>query len=98
MPTARKTAEPQDHRPKAEDARFEFDAGGETYVGKPTQKTLTPGFVRANRKLDGIDWLFTVLEALFDDDALAVIDGMSRNRFHELQEELNAHLEITQGE
>lgn len=98
MPAARKTAVPQDHKPKAEDARFEFVEGGKTYTGRPTLKTLTPGFLRANRKLEDLDALFTILEALFDEKALAAIDTMTRKRFDELQNELNAHLEISQGE
>lgn len=98
MPTARKTAVPQDRKPKADEVRFEFSENGKVYAGKPTETTITPGFLRRTRKLDDLDAFFTLIEELFDEDALKVIDTMSRPRFKRLQKDFYEHLEVTQGE
>lgn len=92
---------PQDRQPKqahpSPDESFEFDHHGETFT-LASADTLTAGFARKNRKLSPDDQLFTVLEALADDEALAAIDSMNKAEFEEFQRVFFAHSGIELGE
>ncbi len=96
---------PQDHLPKKSKARageqtpFTFTHDGEEFTLKPLA-TLGTGFIRKNRRRTDVDALFTMFEALVDDDGATIeaIDEMGREEFNQLQEDFNAHNGITPGE
>lgn len=91
---------PQDRKPKASDAEecFTFEHEGKSYTLKPTLESLTPGFMRKNRRREDLDAFFTILELLADEEQLEVIDSMTHEEFGELSKEFYAHLGATQGE
>lgn len=93
---------PQDHKSKAEkttDQVFTFEFGGETYESKPVGDVLTPGFMRANRRRDDIDQLFTIFEALFSEAVLArTVDKMSREEFGEIGDQFTEFMQVSLGE
>ena len=65
---------------------------------RPISAVLTPGFVRANRRRSEIDLLFTIIEAVAGDAALAAIDEMTPEEFHALGTRLNKEMGATPGE
>lgn len=93
---------PQDRQAKAvneseETEPFEFDHNGKTYT-LASADTLDAGFARKNRKLSPDDQFFTVLEALADEETLAVIDSMRKQEFEKFQRAFFAHSGIELGE
>ncbi len=95
--------QPQDHKKKTGKAKeqpecFTFAHDGQEYVFKPTYDVLTPGFLRRNRRRDDVDQMFTMFEALADEDTLAVIDVLSRSEFKQLTEDFFGYMEMTPGE
>ncbi len=107
MPATPKT--PQDHLTKkakskaGEHTPFTFTHDDVEYSLKPLA-TLGTGFIRKNRRRTDIDALFTMLEALVDDDpkhkgdTLTAIDEMDREEFNQLQDDFNKHNGVTPGE
>lgn len=67
-------AQPQDHR-SAETFTHHSPAGPIT-VPK-FKKALNAGFLRRNRHLDEQDLMFTLLESICDEQALATLDELS---------------------
>ncbi|MBP2211083.1 hypothetical protein JOJ87_001427 [Rhodococcus ruber] len=57
---------------------------GET-ITLPAFKTIKPGLLRKVRKLEAGDQFFTILEAVADEDTLAVVDEMEMEEFTEFQ-------------
>lgn len=93
---------PQDRLTKqavneTEGAPFEFEHGGKSFTLNSAD-TLDAGFARKNRKLSPDDQLFTLLEALADDEALAAIDSMKKAEFEAFQRAFFAHSGIELGE
>nr|WP_274635531.1 hypothetical protein [Microbacterium bovistercoris] len=95
MPT-----KPQDHKTKTAqpDEPFEFAHAGKTYQLAPPSEVLTAGFARANRRRSQEDQLFTMLEALADDDTLKAIDEMKRDEFKQFQIDFYSHIGVELGE
>ncbi len=99
---------PQDRLPKREAAEkiephpelpFTFTGpDGETYQLAATEDILDAGFARRNRNKTPEDQLFTMLEALADDDALAAIDSMKKHEFLQFQRDFYAHTGAELGE
>ena len=91
---------PQDHQKKKTPTSdvFSFEHDGATYEFAPVYDVLTPGFLRANRRRDETDQMFTMFEALADEDTLAVIDVMSRDEFQKLTKDFFKFLEMNPGE
>ena len=61
---------PQDRKPKDDDASsgsFQFTHKGQAFTSPPLINTLSPGFLRRNRDKADVDFYFTILESLFDD-------------------------------
>lgn len=82
-PTAR-TAKPK--VAAKDDALYSFEHDGKTYTfAKPISVCRAPGWVRANRRRDTIDLLWTILEEIAGDEAMAAIDTMTEDEFNELQ-------------
>lgn len=84
---------PQDRKPKDDDASsgsFQFTHKGQAFTSPPLINTLSPGFLRRNRDKADVDFYFTIIESLFDDqpEALAAIDSMDWDEFNELSESL----------
>ncbi|MDN4645358.1 hypothetical protein [Arthrobacter sp. PsM3] len=93
---------PQDRKPAqtpagTEAPGFEFEHHGETFT-LASADTITSGFARKNRKLSPDDQLYTLLEELADDDALAAIDSMRKPEFEVFQRAFFAHSGIELGE
>ncbi|MET7741979.1 hypothetical protein [Streptomyces sp. NPDC005385] len=66
------------------DKTFTFEHNGEELsFEKPFSEVRTPKFLRANRKLDELDMVFTILEAIAGDDVLEAIDEMGEEDFAE---------------
>lgn len=99
MATPRK---PQDRKPKTVEARpdepFEFEHDGQTYTLAAPSDILTVGWARKNRHRTLDDQLFTLIEAIAEDDALAAIDEMRKPEFEKFQHDFFAHSGITLGE
>jgi hypothetical protein len=97
---------PQDFRPAAGNERmpsmilpgrvdgktigFKFQHGGKQYQLRPSS-SLTVGFARKIRKLREEDQIFTVLEALADEETLAAIDDMGHAEFQQFQWDWQKH-------
>jgi hypothetical protein len=97
---------PQDFRPAAGNERmpnmilpgrvdgknigFKFQHKGKAYQLAPSN-ILGVGFARRIRKLGPEDQLFTVLEALADDETMAAIDDMGHEEFHQFQWDWQRH-------
>lgn len=99
MATPRK---PQDHKTKqvepSPDEPFEFEHNGETFTLAAPSSVLTVGWSRKNRHRGAEDLLFTLLEAIADEDALAAIDDMRKPEFIEFQKAFYAHAGVELGE
>lgn len=93
---------PQDHLPPAKDPNpdepFEFEHKGKTYTLAAPSSVLTVGFARANRRRSLDDQLFTLLEALADESALAAIDDMKKKEFVAFQQAFFEHSGVSLGE
>ena len=97
---------PQDHRQQAgkstmprqilpgrvdgKQIPFKFTHDGKQYQLLPSS-VLDVGFARRMRKLTGEDQLFTVLEALADEETLAAIDDMHHEEFLQFQWDWQNH-------
>lgn len=93
------TKKPQDRKKsKADLEYFSFEYDGETYAFEGSLSILTkPGFVRKNRHKDEMDILFTLLEEIAGDEALAVIDDMETKEFETFATQFNKAIEEYQG-
>lgn len=97
--------QPQDHKPKkakrseapGEDAPYTFTEDGETYTLAPFSD-LPNGFFRANRRREALDLSYLIVEKLADEDTLEVMDGWSRKRFNDFQEDFARHNGFQLGE
>lgn len=68
---------------------FTFTHGGKTYeFEQPLTKVQRPGWLRANRRRDQIDLMFTILEEVAGAKALEAIDAMDEDEFKALMEQL----------
>lgn len=75
---------------------FEFD--GETYTfEKSLKEILKPVFIRKNRHRDEADMIFTMLEEVAGDDALAAIDEMELEDFAVFSEDFGNALKNFAG-
>lgn len=84
---------PEDHKKSADNKdHFEFTHEGKTHTSRPLRDVLSPGFIRQNRRREDMDFYFTLLEELFDGDAvaLAALDAMSWREFNAVSEQLEA--------
>lgn len=92
----------QDHKPKKTQpdpsAPFAFEHNGETFQLAAPEDVLTAGFTRQIRKLNQVDQLFTMIEALADEDALAAIDEMKKTEFERFQRDFFEHIGADLGE
>lgn len=93
------TKKPQDRKKSKEELAYHsFEYDGETYTFEGSLSVLTkPGFVRKNRNKDQVDILFTLLEEIAGEEALAVIDDMESDEFEKFAEGLNESIEAYQG-
>lgn len=75
-------------KPAAEDL-FSFEHAGQTYTfEKPLSVVRAPRWVRENRRRDELDLMWTIVETVAGDDALAAIDTMSETEFDDLMKQL----------
>ncbi|MBF6428705.1 hypothetical protein IU440_28945, partial [Nocardia cyriacigeorgica] len=70
---------------------FHYETEDGTEVILPRFDSVKPGVIRKIRKLSDVDQFFTVLEALADEDTLAVIDDLEQKEFQKLQTEWFRH-------
>lgn len=93
---------PQDHKPKKKTADpstpFVFEHNGQQFQLAAPEDVLTAGFTRQIRKLSQLDQLFTMFEALADEDALAAIDEMKKPEFEQFQKDFYEHIGADLGE
>jgi hypothetical protein len=89
---------PQDHKPK-KTAIYELKFDGEVYPSKNVHETITPGFMRANRRREEVDAFFTMVEALWDREVLeSTVDKMSNDEFSEFMKDFYRWMEVERGE
>lgn len=69
---------------------FKFEHRGREYQLLPSS-TLNVGFARRIRHLPEADQIFTVLEALADDETMAAIDTMGHEEFQQFQWKWQKH-------
>lgn len=91
---------PQDHKkPSDGTGPFTFTFRGKSYTTAPLSEVVTPGFLRANRRRDQVDQVFTLFEALLPEKVLeATIDVMTREEFNAVGDELREFMEASLGE
>jgi uncharacterized protein YecE (DUF72 family) len=94
---------PQDRLQKTKPDHFSFtvkvDGKQVTHHLKPTEIVLSPGFMRATRRMDDVDAMFTFLEELATDDQLAIIDKMTRQEFNDtIAKPFMRHIKDDMGE
>lgn len=53
----------------------------------PHMRSIKAGLIRKVRRFDEADQMFTILEAVADDDTLAIIDDLARDQLEELMKE-----------
>ncbi|MRH86183.1 hypothetical protein GFY24_01665 [Nocardia sp. SYP-A9097] len=64
----------------------------------PSLSYLKPGLVRRIRRLGDVDAMYTLLELTLTPEALAALDDMDPDAYHELLEAWRAHSGISLGE
>lgn len=92
---------PQDRKKPSSDGTgpFVFTFRGKDYTTAPISEVVTPGFLRANRRRDQVDQVFTLFEALLSEkDLEATIDVMTREEFNAVGDELRDFMETSLGE
>lgn len=84
---------PQDRKPKAEAATesVTFEHGGKTYT-LPHKSAMKAGMLRRLRNKGDLDFAFSMLEELCDEDTLAALDDMTVEAFDEKLGEWQEHL------
>ncbi|MFJ4656129.1 hypothetical protein ACIP5Y_33075 [Nocardia sp. NPDC088792] len=64
----------------------------------PSLSYLKPGLVRRIRRLGDVDAMYTLLELALTPEALAALDDMDPDAYHEMLEAWRAHSGISLGE
>lgn len=64
----------------------------------PSLSYLKPGLVRRIRRLGDVDAMYTLLEMALKPEALAALDDMDPDAYHEMLEAWRAHSGISLGE
>lgn len=64
----------------------------------PSLSYLKPGLVRRIRRLGDVDAMYTLLELSLSPEALATIDDMDPDAYHELLEAWRKHSGLSLGE
>lgn len=64
----------------------------------PSLSYLKPGLVRKIRRLGDVDAMYTLLEMALKPEALAALDNMDPDAYHEMLEAWRAHSGISLGE
>ncbi|WP_282777287.1 MULTISPECIES: hypothetical protein [unclassified Nocardia] len=64
----------------------------------PSLSYLKPGVVRRIRRLSDVDAMYTLLEMSLSPEALAALDDMDPDAYHEMLEAWRAHSGISLGE
>ncbi|QIS16578.1 hypothetical protein [Nocardia arthritidis] len=71
---------------------------GSVELRLPSLSYLKPGLVRRIRRLGDVDAMYTLLELTLSADALAVLDEMDPEEYHELLEAWRIHSGVGLGE
>lgn len=75
------------------DSNFTFEQGGKTYTfEKSLDSVRSPRWLRANRRRDEVDLLFTMLEEVAGAEALEAVDSMTSSEFEAFAAKLNVEL------
>lgn len=69
-----------------------------TEIRLPSMSFMKPGLVRKIRRLTDIDAIYTLLEELLDDKALAAVDDMDPLDFEQFMKDWRQHSGISLGE
>ncbi|MFE3100280.1 hypothetical protein [Nocardia tengchongensis] len=64
----------------------------------PSLTYLKPGLVRRIRRLGDVDAMYTLMELTVSPEALAALDDMDPDAYHEMLEAWRAHSGISLGE
>lgn len=63
--------------------RYSFEHNGETLTFEKSFSTVrSPKWLRANRRRDEVDLIFTILEELGGDDVIEAVDTMTTEEFN----------------
>lgn len=73
------------------------DVGG-IEVALPSLSYMKPGLIRKIRRLGDVDAMYTLLELVLDDKALAAIDDMDPDEYAALLEGWREHSGVSLGE
>lgn len=78
---------------------FTFQQGDESFTfEKSLDDVITPAWLRANRRRDELDLVFTIIEDCAGEDALAAFDRLTKPEFEQLSKDLNKALGASLGE
>lgn len=93
---------PQDHQPAKDSPKvavYDLQFGGETYPSKDVHTTITPAFMRANRRREEVDAFFTMIEELWDREVLEkTVDKMTNDEFSEFMKAFYGWMDVQRGE
>ncbi|MFR9750510.1 hypothetical protein ACL02S_05690 [Nocardia sp. 004] len=64
----------------------------------PSLSYLKPGLIRRIRRLGDVDAMYTLLELTLSPEALAVLDDMDPDAYHELLDAWRTHSGVNLGE
>lgn len=67
-------------------------------VRLPSMAYLKPGLIRKIRNLGNVNAMYTLLETVLDDKALAVLDDMDPEEYDTLLDDWRAHSGVSLGE
>lgn len=67
-------------------------------VRLPSLSYLKPGLIRKLRRLGDVDAMYTLMEAVLDEDALVALDDMDPGEYEEMLEAWRTHSGVALGE
>ncbi|MDQ0793557.1 hypothetical protein [Streptomyces sp. B1I3] len=70
-------------------SNFKFEHNGETYeFEKDFSVARSPRWLRANRRRDGMDLVFTLLEEIGGEDVAEAVDTMTEKEFEDFSKKV----------
>lgn len=84
---------PNDHS----DGKFHWTSSSGQELVLPSLRRIKAGKLRKYRKLEGDDYVFTLLEDMCDEDTLAQLDDLDAEEFNQLAEKWASEMGESSG-
>lgn len=85
---------PNDHKSKT----FTWTSEGGVAITLPSMQSIPSGVIRRNRKQEPVDFIFSMLEEVSDEETLAKADDLSTGEINALFEAWQEDAQATVGE